>query len=119
MAPSAPQSGPKPGWPSLRSQLAHVHAPGGSPLEQLITENQDLELLHPSEVDDGLPYPLWLRVRWRKAHPGEFPPGEAVVYPMMLERVLEWMKHNPDKVDPTLDVSHGDGAGASSEGQSQ
>jgi hypothetical protein len=119
MSHSTPRSGSARGWPSLHKQLEDVDAPAGSGLEQLITENQDLELLHSSEVDDGQPYPPWLRVRWRKAHPEEFPPGEAVVYPMMLERVLEWMEHNPHKVDPTLPVSAGDDARDSSEGQSQ
>jgi hypothetical protein len=119
MSDSTPRSESVRGWPSLRKQLEDVHAPAGSGLAQLITENQDLELLHTSEVDDGQPYPMWLRVRWRKAHPEEFPPGEPVVYPMMLERVLEWMKHHPDKVDPTLPVRPGDDAENSSQGRSQ
>jgi hypothetical protein len=119
MSDSTPRSESAGGWPSLRKQLEDVHAPADSGLARLISENQDLELLHSSEVDDGQPYPLWLRVRWRKAHPEEFPPGEAVVYPMMLERVQEWMEHNPDKVDPTLPVRPGGGADDSSREQSQ
>lgn len=89
-----------PKWPSVHKQLEDARAPEGSRLEQVIRQNQEVELLHPSEASDGLPFPPWLRIKWRKAHPEDYPPGEQVAYPLMLERVREWLIHNPDAADP-------------------
>lgn len=70
----------------------------GSALEQLIRDNQDFELLHPSEADDELEYPPWLRVYWRKAHPeATYPPNDpSGGYPLVLERIYAWMRANQD-----------------------
>lgn len=75
-------------------------APGTplTPLEQLVAENQDFELLHPEEADDRLPIPGWLRVVWRKAHPdfrydASDPTGG---YPFVLKEIHEWMVTHPD-----------------------
>jgi hypothetical protein len=101
-----PARSPKnhPEWPSVRQQIDDARAPVGSRLEQLIRQNQELELLHPSEANDGLPFPPWLRIRWRKAHPDDYQPGALVAYPLMLERVREWLIHNPDAADPSDDA---------------
>ena len=56
-------------WPSLKEQLNAVKAPASSALEQLIKDNQDVHLLHASEVQDDWDYPLWLRVYFRKITP--------------------------------------------------
>lgn len=97
----ARESGPKPReWPSLEEQLVASGVVQGSALEQLIRDNQDFELLHPTEVDDDLPVPLWLRVHWRKQHPGEQPdadsPAARYPYPDVLDSVYEWMLLHQD-----------------------
>jgi hypothetical protein len=56
-------------WPSLEEQLEADDVVPGSELEKLIRANQDFSMLRPEEARDRLPYPLWLRVYWRKAHP--------------------------------------------------
>lgn len=84
--------------PSVASQIRDAKAPKGSRLETLIRENQNFELLAPSEMDDDYPLPLWLRVLWRKQHPEiEMPeknPGAA--YPEVLSQILKRMIANPD-----------------------
>ena len=87
-------------WPSVDDQLRDARVVHGSALEQLIRENQDFELLHPDEANDGLPVPLWLRVHWRKVHPKEVPdessPAAAYPYPDVLDSVYEWMRIHQD-----------------------
>jgi hypothetical protein len=87
-------------WPSLDEQLRESRVVHGSALERLIRENQDFELLHPDEVDDGLPIPPWLRVHWRKQHPDDVPdersPAAAYPYPDVLDSVYEWMRIHQD-----------------------
>ncbi|MEN3333420.1 MAG: hypothetical protein V7641_2785 [Blastocatellia bacterium] len=56
-------------WPTLEQQLEADDVIQGSELEKLIRANQDFSLLRPEEARDRLPYPLWLRVYWRKQHP--------------------------------------------------
>ena len=56
-------------WPTLASQLAKDQVPASSALADLIRQNQDFQLLDPSEASDRIPVPLWLRIVWRKAHP--------------------------------------------------
>jgi hypothetical protein len=89
-----------PEWPSVEEQLTAARVVHGSALEQLIRDNQDFELLHPDEVDDGLPVPLWLRVHWRKQHPEEQPhadsPAARYPYPDVLDSVYEWMLLHQD-----------------------
>jgi hypothetical protein len=85
-------------WPSLKEQLRAAKAPAGSALEQLIKDNQDVHLLHTSEVQDDWDYPLWLRVYYRKNNPGvqisALSPGAA--YPESLGDLGEWMTAHPD-----------------------
>jgi hypothetical protein len=87
-------------WPSVEEQLRESGVVHGSALEQLIRDNQDFELLHPDEVNDGLPIPPWLRVHWRKQHPEEVPddtsPAAPYPYPDVLDSVYEWMRIHQD-----------------------
>jgi len=87
-------------WPSVEEQLRDSRVVHGSALEQLIRDNQDFELLHPDEVNDGLPIPPWLRVHWRKQHPEEVPDASSPVasypYPDVLDSVYEWMRIHQD-----------------------
>jgi hypothetical protein len=83
-------------WPSLEEQLAQAKARPGSALETLIRDNQDFAILSPREAHDGLPFPPWLRVYWRKSHPELSFAGPRVGYPLLLERVLEWMLSHQD-----------------------
>ena len=65
--------------PTLADQISHAKAPKGSPLEKMISENQDFTLLGAEEFADKFPIPLWLRVAWRKRQvpglPGRTPDG--------------------------------------------
>jgi hypothetical protein len=87
-------------WPSVEEQLRESRVVHGSALEQLIRDNQDFELLHSDEANDGLPIPPWLRVHWRKQHPEEVPddssPAAAYPYPDVLDSVYEWMRIHQD-----------------------
>ena len=84
--------------PSLAAQLAREGAPRGSRLEQLISENQNFELLPARELGDTLRIPLWLRVHWRKAHPEmrASPNDPTGGYPLVLKEVHEWMRKHPN-----------------------
>jgi hypothetical protein len=95
------RSRPKqPQWPSVDEQLRDAGVVHGSALEQLVRDNQDFELLHPDEANDGLPLPPWLRVHWRKLNPDEVPeadsPAAAYPYPDVLDSVYEWMRIHQD-----------------------
>lgn len=83
-------------WPSLKRQLDDAKA-SGTPLEQLIRDNQDFDLLAPEEASDDARLPLWLRVYWRKAHPElEHPvvnPGQG--YPDVLYDIYARMLRDP------------------------
>jgi hypothetical protein len=70
----------------------------GSALEQLIRDHQDFNLLHDQEAQDAIPYPPWLRVYWRKAHPDHrySPDDPSGGYPRALSRVRDWMLENHD-----------------------
>jgi hypothetical protein len=87
-------------WPSVEEQLKESNVVHGSALEQLIRDNQDFELLHPDEIDDGLPIPPWLRVHWRKLHPEDIPdessPAASYPYPDVLDSIYEWMRIHQD-----------------------
>ena len=95
-----PSRGESGRWPSLEEQLRESRVVHGSALEQLIRDNQDFELLHPDELNDGLPIPPWLRVHWRKQHPEEVPndssPAASYPYPDVLDSVYEWMRIHQD-----------------------
>src|SRR3954471_1637867 len=56
-------------WASVEAQTSAAHVRTGTALEQLVRQNQDFNLLRAEEANDLLPYPLWLRVYWRKLHP--------------------------------------------------
>jgi hypothetical protein len=85
-------------WPTLEKQLAEANAPPGSPLAELIAENQDFSILRPDEANDGLRLPPWLRVLYKRNQPNRTfsatdPSGG---YPQYLWTTLEWMKMHPD-----------------------
>lgn len=87
-------------WPTVEDQLNDARVTRGTALEQLIRNNQDFELLHPDEADDGLPIPSWLRVYWRKQHPEDLPdadsPAAPYPYPDVLDSIYEWMQLHQD-----------------------
>lgn len=88
----------KAAWPSLERQLADAKVVPGTALEKLIRENQQLEMLQPEEAHDRLPYPPWLRVYWRKAHPEANYSGNDATggYPLVLYRIYHWMLTHQD-----------------------
>jgi hypothetical protein len=98
---SALQPGPPPAraeWPPLAEQFARDNVKPGSNLEKLIRANQDFQLLRADEASDRNPLPPWLRVLWRKSHPGDRysaadPSGG---YPLVLREVHEWMLSHQD-----------------------
>jgi hypothetical protein len=93
----------KPAWPSVEEQLAAHKIVRGSALEHLVRDNQDFHMLRPEEASDSLPYPPWLRVYWRKQHPGSrHAPGDPTGgYPGVLETILAMMVQNQDKPEGT------------------
>jgi len=82
---------------SLEKQLAEAKAPPGSALEKLIKDNQEFGMLNPEEFNDRLEFPLWLRVYWRKLHPGSrHTPGDpSGGYPMALDKIYHYMLNHP------------------------
>jgi hypothetical protein len=85
-------------WPSLEDQLERARARPDSRLAKLIRDNQDFNMLAPEEAHDRLPFPPWLRVQWRKSHPELDFSGPRVGYPLLLERVLEWLVTHQDEI---------------------
>lgn len=86
-------------WPSIEEQLAEAKAIPGSAFEKFIRLNQEFELLRRGETHgDTIGLAPWLRVYWRKQHPGEShaPAGAAGDYPESLNRIQEWMQLNQD-----------------------
>jgi hypothetical protein len=91
--------GSKQRWLTADEQLARAKAVRGSAFEKFILANQDHSLLRPEEHNgDGIGYPLWLRVYYRKQHPDEplAPAGPAGDYPEVLNRIQEWMQLNQE-----------------------
>jgi len=88
----------KPKWPSVEEQLDRHNIRRGSALEQLVRDNQDFHMLRPEEAHDRIDIPLWLRVYWRKTHPGsQHHPGDPTGgYPLVLDTVLAVMLANQD-----------------------
>ena len=82
--------------PSLEQQLKDSRVIAGSALETLIKRNQDFSILAPSELQDTLPFPLWLRVFFRKAHPELDFSGPRPGYPLILKEVLSYMIRHQD-----------------------
>lgn len=83
-------------WPTVERQLIESKVIAGSALEHLIRDNQDFSMLRAEEADDGLPFPPWLRVYWRKTHPELDFSGPRVGYPLILGNILNWMMHHQD-----------------------
>ena len=56
-------------------------------------------MLAPEEAHDRLPFRPWLRVQWRNSYPElDFFSGPRVGYPLLLERVLEWLVTHQDEI---------------------
>jgi len=87
-------------WPSVWAQLQESQVRPGTALERLILDNQQFEMLHPDEASDKLPYPPWLRVYWRKAHPDRnysaIDPTRG--YPRVLTKIHAWMMTHQELV---------------------
>jgi len=92
------RAGKPSGWPTLEEQLSQATVVHGSPLEMLIRENQDFQILREGEKADNLGLPPWIRVYWRKAHPeGNYSAKDASGgYPRVLRRTLAWMVSHQD-----------------------
>jgi hypothetical protein len=93
------EQGGKPHWPTLEEQLTAAKAKRGSAFAKFIELNQDFELLRPGEHEnDGIGYPPWLRVYWRKQHPDESHSAAGPIgdYPESLNRIEEWMELNQE-----------------------
>ena len=88
----------KPKPPTIKAQIESAKAPKGSALEKLIRDNQDFDVLHPDEIEDDYPIPLWLRVAWRKQHPEVQMPAKnpGAAYPEVLSQVHRRMVANPN-----------------------
>ena len=84
------------GGPSLEQQLKDSRVIPGSALETLIKQNQDFSILDPSELNDGGPFPLWLRVYVRKSHPELTFSGTPIRYPLILKEILSYMIRHQD-----------------------
>jgi len=84
--------------PTVASQIKNARAPKGSALESLVRENQNFDLLAQEEMEDDHPYPLWLRVLWRKLNPDIVMPEEnpGAGYPGFLSEIYTRMVINPD-----------------------
>ena len=93
--------------PSLEQQLKDSRVIAGSALETLIKQNQDFSILDPSELNDGGPFPLWLRVYVRKTHPELTFSGTPVRYPLLLKEILSYMIRHQDlpEVTPAADAT--------------
>ena len=85
--------------PTVADQIKQTGARPTSALAKLIRENQDIELLHPDELADTYPAPLWLRVAWRKQHPEIAMPAKnpGAAYPEVLSQIYKRMVANPDQ----------------------
>jgi len=81
---------------SLEQQLKDSRVIAGSALETLIKQNQDFSILAPSELHDNLPFPLWLRVFFRKTHPELDFSGPRPGYPLILKEILSYMIRHQD-----------------------
>jgi len=83
--------------PTVEEQIKKTGAPATSALARLIRDSQDFALLHPEELDDDYPTPLWLRVAWRKQHPEIQMPAKnpGAAYPEILSQIYKRMVANP------------------------
>ena len=106
--------------PSVDAQIERAQAPEGSALEKLIRRNQDFDVLHPDELDDEYPIPLWLRVAWRKQHPEVQMPAKnpGAAYPEVLSQLYRRMVADPHDAWFGERDSSGESSGESSGGSS-
>jgi hypothetical protein len=84
--------------PNLEEQLRAAGARPGSALEALIRQNQDFAILKGEPPRSDLP--PWLRVYWRKAHPG------SKGYPLAIHRIHAWLLNNQDHEKLRRSMSH-------------
>jgi hypothetical protein len=87
-----------PRWPTLEEQFKASKVIHGSALEKLVKENQNFEVLSPGEANDKLRLPPWLRVYYRKQHPGfrQAPKDPTGGYPLALRDLYMWMLQHQD-----------------------
>ncbi|HWY53092.1 MAG TPA: hypothetical protein VNZ03_01435 [Terriglobales bacterium] len=83
-------------WPSLEEQLKAANVIPGSALDKFIRAHQTLHVLRPEEATDRLGLPPWIRVFWRKQHPDGKYFGPSGGYPLVLERLVDWMVAHQD-----------------------
>jgi hypothetical protein len=83
-------------WPALEEQLKAANVTPGSALDTFIRAHQALEMLRPEETTDQLGLPPWIRVFWRKQHPDGKYFGPSGGYPLVLDRLLDWMIAHED-----------------------
>jgi hypothetical protein len=88
--------GARPAGPAIEKQLADAKVIPGSALERLIRNNQDFQMLRADEFDDKLPFPLWLRVHYRKMHPELNFADPKLGYPLILKEMYFWMIRHQD-----------------------
>jgi hypothetical protein len=101
--PNAEDTRGQSGFPSLELQLRAANVKSGSALEKLIRANQDIGMLRKEEATDRLGLPPWIRIYWRKKHPDGKYFGPSGGYPLVLERLHDWMLAHQDL--PDFDVS--------------
>jgi len=89
--PQAASTGGRPGFPSLEEQLLAANVKTGSALDKLIRANQQLDMLRQEEATDRVGLPPWIRIYWRKKHPDGKYFGPSGGYPLVLERLHDWM----------------------------
>ncbi len=105
-------------WPSLEQQLVAHKIPHDSALAQLVRDNQDFDMLRPEEANDDIDIPLWLRVYWRKLHPGSrHAPGDPTGgYPMAIDKILFGMLSHPDNPSGEVKQQPSPATGADGDG---
>jgi hypothetical protein len=94
-----------PVWPTVEEQLAAAGVRAGTALETLIRENQDFQMLRPSEATDPWRVPPWLRVYYRRRHPiGSYSgTSPSSGYPHTLADSYDWMIAHQDLPGKTDD----------------
>jgi len=86
-------------FPSLEEQLRAANVKSGSALDKLIRANQQLDMLRQEEATDRVGLPPWIRIYWRKKHPDGKYFGSSGGYPLVLERLHDWMLAHQDLPD--------------------
>ncbi|HSK81775.1 MAG TPA: hypothetical protein VLQ45_35315 [Thermoanaerobaculia bacterium] len=98
LIPAAVHAAPPQGWPTVDQQIEKDKVSRGSELEKFVRKNQEFDLLRPEEAYDNIRVPIWLRVHWRKTHPGvEYSSTDPTGgYPLVLKEIYEWMVTHQD-----------------------